>query len=766
MPKINNYESRPPLRTDKLLGTDNPSGQTANFTISSIEDFILGAKGDRKIPVTSQVDFTTAEPTAYEEGARYINTVTGEGSSSSTPVTANYIYEARSLAWVEIAPAIGFTVWNIDQSKNFTYSGTTWVSDFVTQAQLDLKADQAATYTETETNALLDAKANQSTTYTKTEVDTSLATKANQATTYTITQANTLLDLKANQATTYTKAEADGLFSGGFVGAITPTSAAPTQNGLYSCSTSGTYTNFGGEVVSLSNQVVSIAVGGAQNTFTQIVTPTGITIESAPIAGSANVVSSGGLSNSFKYSNDISKFQSGRRDLAISNNNVYLQSDNTFSSAFAGAVVSDYYFIKENDVLLYTGRFGNAAVACLFLDINGSIVGFEENTGGLIDVADREITAPSNAYRVRFSSLNSTLKIGIKSDVFEDIKTNTQNITSNDADILVNSSGISSLNLALTQADAIVDVNNLYLRNDNTLSTTFPGAKVSNYYSCSNITSWLYTGRYGNLGVACVFVDVNDNVVGFEENTGGLINVTDLKIIVPANAHRVRFSSLNSTLKITVNSGLREKVEEQENNNRLLSTTFLAIGDSMVYGHTLPSSDNWVTKLGARNSMTVINAGINGNTIMPNGDGNSMLERYSSLTSNADFVCLFGGTNDFNQSLTVGSYGDSWANGGSEETFYGALNDLALGLLTKFPDKRLFFITPYYKASGIMPYVNAIVEVCNAFGISVFNNVKNGGVYFQNTAQRNALTLQDNTHLNAAGMTYASYKYENFMSRL
>jgi len=96
----------------------------------------------------------------------------------------------------------------------------------------------------------------------------------------------------------YTKTEADGLFSSGFVGAITPTSAAPTQNGLYSCLTSGTYTNFGGEVVSLSNQVVSIAVENNQNTFAQIVTPVSISIDSTPTLNSINAVSSGGVFNS------------------------------------------------------------------------------------------------------------------------------------------------------------------------------------------------------------------------------------------------------------------------------------------------------------------------------------------------------------------------------------------------------------------------------------------------------------------------------------
>ena len=203
MTKISNYESRPPLRTDKLLGTDNPSGQTANFTFSSIEDFILGAKGDRKIPVQSQLDFTTSEPNAFVEGNRYINTVTGVGSASGTAVVANSIYEARNGAWAEIVPAAGFTVWDIAQSKNFTFNGSAWIGDFVTQAQLDLKADKATTYTETETDALLGLKANQATTYTIAQVDTALGLKADTS------SVNTALALKADQATTYTKSEND-----------------------------------------------------------------------------------------------------------------------------------------------------------------------------------------------------------------------------------------------------------------------------------------------------------------------------------------------------------------------------------------------------------------------------------------------------------------------------------------------------------------------------------------------------------------------------
>ena len=198
---INTYALGDVTRGSKLLGTGTSQEGTANFSVGQLENFILGSKGDRKIPVTSQVDFTTAEPTAYLEGSRYINTVTGPASSSGTYVIANNIYEAINNSWVETVVSIGFTVWDIALSKNFSYDGSAWTGDYVSSAQLDLKADKATTYTEVETDALLSAKADQSTTYTIIQVDNALVLKADAAAT---TQA---LGLKADQATTYTIAQ-------------------------------------------------------------------------------------------------------------------------------------------------------------------------------------------------------------------------------------------------------------------------------------------------------------------------------------------------------------------------------------------------------------------------------------------------------------------------------------------------------------------------------------------------------------------------------
>jgi hypothetical protein len=76
-------------------------------------------------------------------------------------------------------------------------NGTNWELA-PTRAQVDAKANQATTYTETEVDGLLDDKADKATTYTETEVDNLLDAKADQATTYTETEVDSLLNAKAN----------------------------------------------------------------------------------------------------------------------------------------------------------------------------------------------------------------------------------------------------------------------------------------------------------------------------------------------------------------------------------------------------------------------------------------------------------------------------------------------------------------------------------------------------------------------------------------
>ena len=138
MAKITKIQTKSPDRKDTLLGTEYPSGLTANFSIGGIENLFMSTKADRKIPVESEVDFTTDEPMDWSEGDRYINTGTGIGSSSGTPVVKDYIYEIINSQWEEIVPVAGFTLFNKDRFRNLVYTGSAWVSNSVTQAEMNL----------------------------------------------------------------------------------------------------------------------------------------------------------------------------------------------------------------------------------------------------------------------------------------------------------------------------------------------------------------------------------------------------------------------------------------------------------------------------------------------------------------------------------------------------------------------------------------------------------------------------------------------------
>ena len=83
----------------------------------------------------------------------------------------------------------------------------------------------------------------------------------------------------------------------GMKGAIESTSAAPTEDGLYPCTESGTYTNFGGIVVDVLGQIVFISVSDSQTVFKEVVIPldNSFGIDSTPTDGSTNAVSSGGV---------------------------------------------------------------------------------------------------------------------------------------------------------------------------------------------------------------------------------------------------------------------------------------------------------------------------------------------------------------------------------------------------------------------------------------------------------------------------------------
>lgn len=199
--------------------------------------------------------------------------------------------------------------------------------------------------------------------------------------------------------------------------------------------------------------------------------------------------------------------------------------------------------------------------------------------------------------------------------------------------------------------------------------------------------------------------------------------------------------------------------------NYLYGKVMATIGDSMVKGHNLPANQVWDSLIATRNGMINFNYGINGTQMTnDNGFGGSVLSRYSGMTNDADYIGVFAGTNDAVGVITVGTDTDSYS--GGQLTFKGALNDLCTGLINKYPNKKVYFITPYNRTAGTQQYITAIITICKKYSIPVFDNWTNGGVSWSNTIQTDSITLGDTYHLNAVGMEYASTKYEAFLRSL
>ena len=391
MAKISSYPHTVPTTGDSILISKSSNKTTRSTTVGDVIDLIetgllpgVGTVTSIRVTVPSAFTVTNSPVTSVGTIA-----ITGAGTTNQYIDGTGSLQDSANQA--------------LDTTSNVTFSTITGDGAAITNIDK----------------------------YTTAQVDGFLALKADQATTYTKTEADTLLALKADQATTYTKTEADSLFTSGFVGAITPTSTAPTQDGLYSCSTSGTYTNFGGEVVSLNNQVVSIAVENNQTTFTQIITPTGITFDSTPTAGSTNAVESGGVHSELSplkefveelrelgvniYNED--NFQEGRIDTTTG---LIVDSSNAFHRT------SGYISVLPNTIYTLSGR--NSYKETAFYDINKNLLPSAGADYGLnIPAKNSTFTTPSNAHFFRMVVSitepqlddNIQLELGSSASVYE-----------------------------------------------------------------------------------------------------------------------------------------------------------------------------------------------------------------------------------------------------------------------------------------------------------------------------------------------------------
>ena len=74
-------------------------------------------------------------------------------------------------------------------------------------------------------------------------------------------------------------------------------------------------------------------------------------------------------------------------------------------------------------------------------------------------------------------------------------------------------------------------------------------------------------------------------------------------------------------------------------------------------------------------------------------------KRFSEMDDDADLIVIFGGTNDFGHGdAPIGDFSDR-----TPDTFSGACHYLMSGLINKYPEARIVFMTPLHRSSENTP---------------------------------------------------------------
>ena len=203
----------------------------------------------------------------------------------------------------------------------------------------------------------------------------------------------------------------------------------------------------------------------------------------------------------------------------------------------------------------------------------------------------------------------------------------------------------------------------------------------------------------------------NDNVLDNEEENSEIVVVPDdnNNVIVPDD------NTGDNTVIVPDNNDQDNNTPEEVDFTKM---TVNCLGDSLTFG-SLPSGARMEypypellkQELGFA---TVRNFGVGGTKVANEGI-TSFCCRYTVLPD-ADIVIVMGGTND-SLSLSPNNTAPRTPLGTPDDTidttFYGALDNLCRGLIAKYPDAFIMFVTPLPIADS----VDAWTQACGSFSI-------------------------------------------------
>ena len=190
----------------------------------------------------------------------------------------------------------------------------------------------------------------------------------------------------------------------GFKGVLLSTDVAVTQDGIYVAGDTGTYTNNGGLVVSVTDQIVLISVTETQTVFEQAIFPISLTIDTIPTLGSTNAVESGSVADEFEG-----------KEIQLSKQMTITYKSGTITTNVAIGELVDFTITEntsakhsvidcvEGDVFYLRGAGGNSPRLWAFLDVDDKLISISTTN---LDTYNSPLTliAPSGTYKAVFNT--------------------------------------------------------------------------------------------------------------------------------------------------------------------------------------------------------------------------------------------------------------------------------------------------------------------------------------------------------------------------
>ena len=417
--------------------------------------------------------------------------------------------------------------------------------------------------------------------------------------------------------------------------------------------------------------------------------------------------------------------------------------------SYEGARCSDYIligkftkaFVQLNLVSpWYTVAYYDASKTFIS---EGSIVGTSSNLYGTI-------TFPEGAYYVRFSNYTAGNANPFAIMFKDDSLAVDMNLLNDNMNKLYEAKG------QTTTDSASFDIENSYI-NPSGAPATFNTCERSDYICVKGYDRIAYKLTLGSANYMIAYYDKN-KVFLDEVSIHGVDPVPEEDVTtIPDDAYYVIFSNYHT-------NNTDPYATLYKNDSLLYTKSILTgkkigfLGDSITNGYraTVP----FRTLIQEATSCDAINYGINSSTLSTYNGNNPVCERYSSMDADLDYVCVLIGTND---TAPMGS-----ADSTDKQTFYGALNVLIEGLITRYTSKRIMFMTLLPRRNNDLSAKNtAIRERCAYYSIPCYDLFINSGMNPNLDIVNTTLFAQsDGLHPNNTGHALLATKIQAALERL